>query len=140
MVSLDHASSLAASPENESNAQSRAMIHDIVDDLDALLLFIELPSRRVSVLRGRGSLGFTQAQIDVIRPLDLLVYEDQVRVEALVVGMFRDQLPLASIDVVMQDASGTLRPVGLTFQRVEEIGRTGVLLAMEDLRAEFRTS
>ncbi len=140
MVSFDHASSLTAFPQNERSAHFRAVIHDIVDDLDALLLFIELPSRRVSVLRGIGSLGFTQAEIDVIRPIDLLVYEDQVRVEALVRGMFREQLPLASIDVVMQDASGALRPVGLTFQRVEENDQTGVLLALEDLRTEYRTS
>lgn len=140
MVSLDHASSLAALPKSESSAHSRAVIHDIVDDLDALLLFIELPSRKVSLLRSINSLGLTQADVDRIRLIDLLVYEDQVRVEALVRGMFRDQLPLASIDVVMQDTSGALRPVGLTFQRVDENGRTGVLLALEDLRAEYRTS
>ncbi len=140
MVDLDHASSLAASSETEISVQSRAVIHNIVDDLDALLLFIELPSRKITVLRGIGSLGFNQADIDQLRLLDLLVYEDQVRVEELVRGMFRDQIPLASIDVVMQDASGAVRPVGLMFQRVDENGRTGVLLALEDLRAEYRTA
>ncbi len=140
MVSFDHASSLTACPQPESTAHARAVLHDIVDDLDALLLFIELPARKVSVIRGLGSLGLTQADLDAVRLLDLLVYEDQVRVEALVRGMFEDQLPLASIDVVMQDASGALRPVGLTFQRVDENGRTGVLLALEDLRAEYRTA
>ena len=140
MVSHDHSSSPMANPNVVNAALSGSVLHDIVNDLDALLIFVELPSRTVSIVRGVGSLGFSLAEVAELHPIDRLVYEDRVRVEALVESMFRDQVPLASIEVVVRDAAGTLRPVRLTFEPVHTPDRLGVLVAVEDLRSEFRAA
>jgi diguanylate cyclase (GGDEF)-like protein/PAS domain S-box-containing protein len=120
-------------------AISGALLDAAMDDVEAMVVFVELPSRRISVLRGSQSFGYSVEDVERIGPLQLFVYEDRGRVEALVVGLFRDAIPLASLEVVMHDAFGNLRPVLLTLRPVDTAAQQGVLVSLVELRSS-RTS
>ncbi len=120
-------------------ALSGAVLDAVMQDVDALVVFVELPSRRIWVLRGPQSFGYSVEDVERIGALQLFVYEDRSRVEAQVVSLFRDGIPVASLEVVMHDARGNLRPVLLTLRPVETDSQQGVLVSLVELRSS-RTS
>ena len=115
---------------------SGAVFQAIVQDIEALVVFIELPSGQVTTVHGAGMLGFRPEEVSLVRPMDLLVFEDRSRVQALAETLFRDQIPVGSIEVVIQDALGALRPVCITLRTVETPERHGLLVSIVDLRRE----
>jgi diguanylate cyclase (GGDEF)-like protein/PAS domain S-box-containing protein len=116
-------------------ALSGAVLDAVMQDVEALVVFVELPSRRIWVLRGPQSFGYSVEDVERIGALQLFVYEDRSRVEALVVSLFRDSIPVASLEVVMHDAFGNLRPVLLTLRPVATDDQQGVLVSLVELRS-----
>ena len=115
---------------------SGAVLQAVVQDMDALVVFIELPLGEVTIMHGTGMLGFRSDEVSSIRPMDLLVFEDRSRVYALVETLFQDHIPVGSLEVVIQDALGALRPVCITLRTVETLERQGLLVSIVDLRRE----
>lgn len=115
---------------------SGAVLQAVVQDIDALVVFIELPLGEITIMQGTGMLGFRVDEVSLLRPMDLLVFEDRSRVFALAETLFRDQIPVGSLEVVIQDALGALRPVCITLRTVETPQRKGLLVSVVDLRRE----
>ncbi len=99
-----------------------------------LVLFVELPSQEISIVHGAGMLGFEAESAARVRPLDVVVYEDRSRVTALIDSLLRDGGAVASLEVVVQDAAGALRPVLLTVRSIKTAERSGLLVSLNDLR------
>ena len=125
----------SATSESPGPAIPGTVLDAVRQDGHALVVFVELPSRRFWVLRGPANFGYTTDDVERIGALQLFVYEDRSRVEALVISLFRDKIPLATLEVVMEDASGVLRPVLLTLWPVVTDKQQGVVVSIMELPA-----